>query len=101
MNLFGEFDDLVTTPHLAYSKPNPNANPATSPLKLYNVNKPDYIETKKLIEKMLYNFDLVISNNCESQYNIFKDELINVLNISREKEKDMVFWCIQEPNGIN
>ena len=46
------------------------------------------VERKELIEKLLYNFELVVSNNCEDIFNNFKDELINALNICREKEKE-------------
>lgn len=59
----------------------------SSPMNMLQQQAKVYNERKELIEKLLYNFELVVSNNCEDIFNNFKDELINALNICREKEK--------------
>lgn len=63
----------------------------SSPMNILHMNAKVYNERKELIVKLLYNFELVVSNNCEDIFNNFKDELINALNICREEEMRNIF----------
>ena len=65
----------------------------SSPMDMLQQQAKAYNDRKELIQKVLYNLDLVVSNNCEDIFNNYKDELINALNICREKEKGVSLFA--------